>query len=162
MRPKINRRNLALISSLLLLNAIALFPMLTTGYCGDDVLNSQIRGEMIRMHLSLWGVTQHYVSAWVTGQGRFFPLAFYPYTVFYLVRSIFLFKLFVLTVVLASFVGILWFPAKTHRLCAAARRLLAVAASCRSVQGVMGSDSGFLRAVSTADLASVLLASFCS
>ena len=112
MRPTLNRHQLALVSSLLLLNAIALFPLLTTGYCGDDVLNSQIRGEMIRTHLSVWGVTKLYVLGWMAGEGRFFPLAFYPYTVFYFIRNIFLFKLFVLTVVLAGFAAIYCFLRK--------------------------------------------------
>ena len=102
MRPKLNWRQLGLISLLLLLNAIALFPLLTTGYCGDDVLNSQIRGEMIRTHLTLWGVTKYFIFKWIAHDGRFFPLAFYPYAVFYVVRNVFLFKLFVLTVVLGS------------------------------------------------------------
>ena len=35
-------------------------------------------------------------------EGRFFPLAFYTYSVFYFIQSVFLFKLFVLTTVLAS------------------------------------------------------------
>jgi hypothetical protein len=103
MQSKINRRQLGLVLALLFLNAIALFPLLTTGYCGDDVLNSQIRGEMIQTHLSLWGVTRYQVGTWVVNQGRFFPLSFYMYTVFYVVRSVFLFKLLVLTVVLGSF-----------------------------------------------------------
>jgi hypothetical protein len=102
MQPKLNRRQLGLLLSLLVLNAIALFPLMTTGYCGDDVLNSQIRGEMIRTHLSLWGVDKLQIGTWVINQGRFFPLAFYMYTVFYVVGSVFLFKLLVLTVVLAS------------------------------------------------------------
>ena len=102
MRPKLNRHQLALLSSLLLLNAIALFPLLTTGYCGDDVLNSQIRGEMIRTHLTLWGVTKYFIFRWIAHDGRLFPLAFYAYAVFYVIRNVFLYKLFVLTVVLGS------------------------------------------------------------
>jgi len=102
MLPMLSRRQLGLISSLLLLNALALFPLLTTGYSGDDLLNSQIRGEMIRTHLGLWGVTQYFIVKWITLHGRFFPLAFYPYAVFYVIRSVVLFKLFVLTVILAG------------------------------------------------------------
>jgi hypothetical protein len=111
MQPKLNRRHLGLVLSLLLVNAIALFPLLTTGYCGDDVLNSQIRGEMIRTDRSLMGVTAHYIGWWTETQGRFFPLAFYIYSVFYVVPSIFLFKLIVLIVVLSSlfaFYSFLW------------------------------------------------------
>jgi hypothetical protein len=43
---------------------------LTTGYCGDDVLNSQSRAEMIQSHLSLWGVTRYYAGLWITTEGR--------------------------------------------------------------------------------------------
>ncbi len=112
MQAKLNRHHLGLVLSLLLLNAIALFPLLTTGYCGDDILNSQIRGEMIQTHRSLWGVTAHYIGVWVSNEGRLFPLSFYMYSVFYAIRNVILYKLFVLTVVLASLAGFFLFLRK--------------------------------------------------
>jgi hypothetical protein len=87
---------------LLFLNAIALFPMLLTGYCGDDVLNSQIRGEMIQTHRSLWQVVSYYALAWMRNEGRFFPLAFSNFVVFYVIRSVFLYKVIILCTVLAG------------------------------------------------------------
>ena len=112
MPPKPSRHQLRLILPLVLLNAIALAPLLTTGYCGDDVLNSQIRGQMIRTHLGLWGLTKQSVGTWIINEGRFFPLAYYNFAVFYVIRDIFVFKLFVLTIVLTSLAAFYWFLQK--------------------------------------------------
>jgi len=87
---------------LLLVNAIALFPLLTTGFAGDDILNSQIRGGMIQSDRSLWDVTSLNMVDWLRNQGRLFPLAFYIYTVFYVLSNPILYKLAVLAVVLAG------------------------------------------------------------
>jgi Concanavalin A-like lectin/glucanases superfamily len=103
-RPNITSGELKLLRlpSLLLLNALATFPLLLTGYCGDDILNSQIRGEMIQSHRSLWEVTSYYAGAWIRNEGRLFPLAFTNFWVFYTIRTVFIYKLFVLGIVLAG------------------------------------------------------------
>ena len=106
---KADKPELALLLCLLGVNALALFPLLTTGYFGDDILNSQIRGEMIQSHRSLWGVTLHYAGLWIKNEGRLFPLSFYMYSVFYFIHHVFLYKLFVLLVVLASLTAIFVF-----------------------------------------------------
>ena len=104
-----NQPAAGLLLCLLAVNAVGLFPLLTTGYFGDDILNSQIRGEMIQSHRSLWGVTQHYAGLWIKNEGRLFPLSFYMYSVFYFIHNAFLYKLFVLSVVLASLAALFVF-----------------------------------------------------
>ena len=96
------RRDILLVSCLLLVNALALFPLLTSGYFADDTLNSQIRGHMIETGRSLWGVTSYYALLWLKSEGRLFPLAFYVYSVFYVLKSIIVYKLCVMGMVLAS------------------------------------------------------------
>jgi hypothetical protein len=102
MSPSPKRDSIVLIAGLLLVNALALFPLLTSGYSSDDIFNSQIRGHMIQMDRSLWGVTSFYAMQWLKNEGRLFPLAFYVYSVFYLLGDVLLYKFFVLGVILAS------------------------------------------------------------
>lgn len=91
-----------LVILLLTINALSLFPLLTTGYFYDDILNSQIRGYMVQSNLSLWGVTYHFMKSWLIGNGRLFPLAFSDYSFFYLLDNVFLYKLFIMVVILAN------------------------------------------------------------
>lgn len=86
----------------LLINALALVPLLNTGFFFDDILNSQIRGHMMLTDRSLWGVTTFYAMQWMTNEGRLFPLAFHAYSVFYLLGNVLLYKFFVMGVILAS------------------------------------------------------------
>ena len=102
MKAILDRHRASLLVCLLLINALALLPLLTTGFIADDILNSQIRGHMIQTDRSLWGATSFYAMEWLRNQGRLFPLAFYTYSVFYLLETVLLYKFFVLGVILAS------------------------------------------------------------
>lgn len=100
MKLILERHRASLLACLLLINALALVPLLSTGFFADDILNSQIRGHMIQTDRSLWGVTFFYAKAWLMGNGRLFPLAFYAYSVFYLFGNVLLYKFFILGVIL--------------------------------------------------------------
>jgi hypothetical protein len=102
MKLKDRRSDILPIACLLLINALALVPLLSTGFIADDILNSQIRGHMIQTDRTLWGVTYYYAMLWLRTQGRLFPLAFYGYSVFYLLGNVLLYKFVVLGVILAS------------------------------------------------------------
>lgn len=91
-----------IILCLVLVNALALLPLLTTGFISDDIYNSEIRGHMIQRGMTLWGVTVFYAKQWLRNEGRLFPMTFYLYSVFYLLRSVLLYKCFVLGVTLAN------------------------------------------------------------
>ena len=97
----LNQHRGRLLACLLLINALSLFPLLSSGFFADDILNSQIRGHMIQTDRSLWGVTFFYAKAWLIENGRLFPLAFYCYSVFYLLGNILFYKFFILSVILA-------------------------------------------------------------
>ena len=102
MKMMLERHPASLLACLLLLNCLALSPLLITGFIADDILNSQIRGHMLQTDRSLWGVTVYYAMNWLRNEGRLFPLAFYGYSVFYLLTNVFLYKVFVMGVILAS------------------------------------------------------------
>ncbi len=109
MKFQTRRNDIILLASLLLVNALALMPMLDTGFISDDIINSQIRGHMIETNRSLWGVTSFYAQEWLKNEGRLFPFAFYIYSVFYVLQNILLYKLFVLSAVLASIAAFFFF-----------------------------------------------------
>lgn len=89
-----------LLACLLVMNGLALLPLLSSGFFADDIYNSQIRGHMIQTDRSLWGVTYFYANAWLSGGGRLFPLAFYCYSVFYLLGNVVFYKAFIFCLVL--------------------------------------------------------------
>ena len=93
---------ITLIACLLLINALALFPLLTTGFLFDDIFNSQIRGHMIQTDRSLWGVTAYYINQWLKSSGRLFPLAFCAYPIHYVLENVLLYKLFIMSVILTN------------------------------------------------------------
>jgi hypothetical protein len=98
----LERHTASLLACLLLINGLALVPLLSTGFIADDILNSQIRGTMIQTDRSLWGFTSFAAMLWLRNEGRLFPLAFYNYSVFYVLGNVLLYKVFVLGVILAS------------------------------------------------------------
>ncbi len=102
MKLTAKQSEIILIACLLLVNALSLFPLLTTGFIADDILNSQIRGHMIQTNRSLWGVTAYYMNQWLINNGRLFPLGFSIYSIFYILENVLLYKLFVLSVILAG------------------------------------------------------------
>lgn len=88
---------------LMLVLWIALLPVLTSGYFGDDVINSYAKGVRLFDGMTLFGLTSHYFKGWVTSQGRFFPFAWYVYWLFETCNSLFLYKLFsVISILITS------------------------------------------------------------
>lgn len=95
-----SRRTRFILACLLILNGLALLPLLSSGFYADDMLNSQIRGHMIQTDRSLWGVTYFYANSWLSGGGHLFPLAFYCYSVFYMLGNVVFYKTFIFFLVL--------------------------------------------------------------
>jgi len=89
MKLTAKQSEIILIACLILINALSLFPLLTTGFIADDILNSQIRGHMIQTDCSLWGVTTYYMNQWLKTNCRLFPLAFSGYSIFYFFPKMF-------------------------------------------------------------------------
>jgi hypothetical protein len=79
-----------------------LFPLLSTGYWGDDIINSLIHGVGCVHGKSLPELIAEVALGWM-GNGRFYPLAYAEvYTVFSVFKSLLAYKTFVLTSVLVN------------------------------------------------------------
>ena len=114
-KATVDRHTARLLGCLIFINALALAPLLTTGFIADDMLNSQIRGHMVQTGRSLWGVTSFYAMQWLRNEGRLFPLAFYNYSAFYVLGNVFWYKCFVLGVILGSVAAFFVFLRKFTR-----------------------------------------------
>jgi len=66
--------------------------LLKTGYISDDTFNSQVAGEVIIANSTIWERTIAQCRWWMETPGRFMPLAFYSYPLFYYLRSLFAYK----------------------------------------------------------------------
>lgn len=91
---KISLKNLFLLN--LILITFFLFPILQSGYLGDDAYNSQIKGRVIQDGINVFNFWLGEVSSWYWNNGRLYPLSFYAYFLFYFVENIFIYKIFVL------------------------------------------------------------------
>ena len=87
----------------LALNALALLPLLASGYLSDDIFNSLIAGPLLHEGKGPVAFAFDQSMHWLHEQGRFFPLAFSSYPAFYLLHDrLLLYKCCTLAVVLAS------------------------------------------------------------
>jgi hypothetical protein len=66
--------------------------ILRSGYISDDSLNSLTRGCLIEANVSLFQFTYDIFNRWVTSVGRFYPLAWYVYALYFILNSLFLYK----------------------------------------------------------------------
>jgi len=80
----------------------ALWPILHSGYTSDDAANSLIRGVIGFNDIDVFHFTIDIIKSWLQGQGRFFPLSFYCYPLFYWLPGLLSYKLLQLTMVLVS------------------------------------------------------------
>lgn len=87
----------------LIVNSIALWPLLSTGYIGDDYPNSLTPGVLGYDNIGLLDMTWSIFKGWLQGQGRFFPLAYYSYALFNTIQNLFLYKIGSLISVLVAF-----------------------------------------------------------
>lgn len=88
----------------LLFAALLLTPSLRTGFLGDDSINSTATPAALTvMGQTITGRTGTVFWSWLSGQGRFFPLAFYIYPLFYLINgNILLYKILMLAMILGN------------------------------------------------------------
>ncbi|MCF7363427.1 hypothetical protein C1N32_12900 [Vibrio diazotrophicus] len=87
----------------LIINFIALSPMLSSGYFSDDILNSQIKGEILNTDRNVLEVSAFYAEQWFTNSGRIFPLGFFiAYSIFDTFDSLIAYKTYCLSIILLS------------------------------------------------------------
>ncbi len=97
-------RALILGAGVLALAVAFLSPMLKSGFCGDDAINSLV---MPTLDSGSWSIVTRTISeqavAWATLQGRFFLLAYVAYGMFYLINgNVLVYKILVMALVLAD------------------------------------------------------------
>src|SRR5262249_19677763 len=63
------------LGSILVLVLFVVFPVLHSGYSGDDVPNSQIPMQMRLAHQSFWAALSSQIPYWMHTYGRFFPMS---------------------------------------------------------------------------------------
>ena len=71
-----------------------LFPLVNSGFVGDDLYNSQIRGRLIEEQRSILNFYITETLAWYFNNGRFFPIANAVYFLFYLSSNELIIKIF--------------------------------------------------------------------
>ncbi len=93
---EINSKNVISTIIIIIYIIISLFPLLKSGYYFDDSINSYTKGIIKYENKSLWELTYFYFISWIKNQGRFFPFAWYVYTVYTVLNSLILYKIFIL------------------------------------------------------------------
>jgi hypothetical protein len=83
-------------------NIAILSNLLQSDYFGDDLYNFQVPGTVPLIFPSVFDLTKHYFMEWINVNGRFFPVAWYVYYVFYIFDTLFAYKLFLLGITLAG------------------------------------------------------------
>lgn len=63
------------------------FFILDTGFISDDAYNSQVKGVVLNNGSTIFNKFYDETKGWVLGAGRFFPLHWYPYFVYYYTQS---------------------------------------------------------------------------
>ncbi len=70
-----------------LLIFLGLFFMLSTGFISDDAYNSQVKGTVLNDGTTITNKFYYETKGWILSAGRFFPLAWYPYFLYYFTQS---------------------------------------------------------------------------
>ena len=90
---RFNKKDIIVIGVILIYTILSLWELLKSGYYGDDSINSQIKAYLAIDQKTLWQFTYSGFSSWIKNEGRFFPFAWYLYSVFALIDSIVLYKI---------------------------------------------------------------------
>lgn len=86
-----------------MVNLYGLWAVLNTGYLADDAINSNVSGVLEYHNQSLMDLTLQFMGNWISKEGRFFPFAFYVYSLFATVHSLLVYKILQLTFAILSF-----------------------------------------------------------
>ena len=90
------KKDIIFINLLLLYTVIYLYPMLNSGYYVDDSINSLIKATVNFDGQSILYIVYANFLYWFSSLGRFFPIAFYQYLIFYYINSLLLYKIIIL------------------------------------------------------------------
>lgn len=95
---KMNKTNILVYLVMAVVFILASYPYLQSGYYGDDILNSSIRGEMNRLNLNFVQITMKHIVDFIK-IGRWFPLVILQQDlVFYFLNNLVIYKIFLLII----------------------------------------------------------------
>tara|TARA_A100000164_G_C21934681_1_gene787441 strand:+ start:642 stop:2402 length:1761 start_codon:yes stop_codon:yes gene_type:complete len=77
--------------------------ILFSGYFSDDAYSSQIKGILAYEDKNLFNYTTKTIFGWVIGSGRLLILNQFQYLIFYLIENIYLYKLFIIVLLIINF-----------------------------------------------------------
>ena len=77
--------------------------ILFSGYFSDDAYSSQIKGILAYEDKNLFNYTTKTIFGWVIGSGRLLILNQFQYLIFYLIENIYLYKLFIILLLIINF-----------------------------------------------------------
>lgn len=77
--------------------------VLFSGYFSDDSYSSQIKGALAYEDKNLFNFTTKTILGWVIGSGRLLILNQFQYLIFYLIENIYLYKLFIILLLIINF-----------------------------------------------------------
>ncbi|HEV3116653.1 MAG TPA: hypothetical protein VGY58_06345, partial [Gemmataceae bacterium] len=85
-----------------LLNLALLWPLLHCRYNHDDLTSSCSVGIAAAHNESVWGLTLRTIAEWTVLRGRFFPLAFYHFLLFSVVRGLLVYRIIGMACILGN------------------------------------------------------------
>ena len=97
-----NKKTILYIFIIVIFSIFYLFPLLDSGYFGDDAINSLIDSHLKMINMSLYDFTSDISTHWVHSQGRFFPLAWLVYTIFTIFNTILKYKIATLIIIIIN------------------------------------------------------------
>jgi len=99
---KISKSDFILYNSLLFFTFYYLFPLIQSGYIGDDLYNSQIRGRLFYDNLNIFEFYLIEAKSWYWDNGRLFPISACMYFLFYFVENVITIKFFYSVLILLN------------------------------------------------------------
>jgi hypothetical protein len=100
---------ICLIAGSFILLFLTISPVLNSGYINDDALNSQLPGILAEQQTDVFSFSFSTIRSWLTGLGRFYPFSFLStYSLFSIVSNLFLYKLFLVFMILLNALLLFW------------------------------------------------------
>ena len=143
------RREHILYSLSMIFVLLTLLLLYKVPFNGDDAINCTTGGALTYLDRSLWDHTQQILKSWLD-TGRFYPLAFYSYTVFTVLPTLAAYRTFQIClnlIVIASFGVLTYRLTKSSQAAAAAILIIPVFIQYRYYQDPMLAYHGMLQFV---------------
>tara|TARA_Y100000816_G_C26104948_1_gene586810 strand:+ start:2184 stop:3911 length:1728 start_codon:yes stop_codon:yes gene_type:complete len=85
-------------------SAYYLFPLLISGFIGDDLYNSQIRGRLFYEDINILEFYYRETISWYWNNGRLFPISMFAYFTFFFLKSALAVKIYIVSLILLNLI----------------------------------------------------------